>query len=242
VDVRAANPDAALVGDAKARYVNAMFGRIARRYDLMNRLMSFGQDGMWRRYTVRQARPRRGGLALDVATGTGRIAAELARVGARAVGIDFSLEMMQQGRVDGACRAGGVYFAGADALELPFADATFDCVTTGFAMRNVVDIESAFREMARVVKPGGRVVCLEVGRPRFAPARVFHGLYTRKIIPVLGKLVAGDADAYTYLPCSMDRFPPPHELARIMRAAGLRDVSFRQLTFGAVAVHVGLKV
>lgn len=235
------NPDATLVGDEKYRYVSGMFTRIASRYDLMNVLMSFGQDAAWRRFTVRQARPKPGDMALDVATGTGRIAQELAQQGARAIGIDFSAAMMLQGRKEGVGAAEPVYFTGADALRLPFADNTFSCVTTGFAMRNVVDVEAAFREMCRVVKPGGRVVCLEVGRPRWAVARLFHAFYTGKIVPLLGKLVAGDADAYTYLPSSMRCFPPPRELAHIMRAAGLHDVRFKQLTFGAVAVHVGVK-
>src|SRR5215210_5858241 len=168
------NPDASLQGAQKAGYVSGMFARIAPRYDLMNVLMSFGQDRTWRRYTVRQAAPRRGDLALDVATGTGRIAQELAGAGARAVGIDFCVPMMVQGRREGVGRDEPVYFAGADALKLPFADNTFDCVTTGFAMRNVTDIQAAFREMRRVVKPGGRVVCLEVGRPRWGVARLFH--------------------------------------------------------------------
>ena len=240
--VFATNPDATLTGDAKYRYVSGMFTRIAGRYDLMNVLMSLGQDGMWRRFTVRRARPPRDGLALDVATGTGRIAEELTRAGARAaVGIDLTPQMMIQGRLDGVGKGKPVYFAGADALDLPFADSTFDCVTTGFAMRNVIDIEAAFREMTRVVKPGGRVVCLEVGRPRWAVTRLFHGIYTGRIVPLLGKLVAGDADAYTYLPSSMRKFPEPERLAHIMQAAGLRKVGFKQLTFGAVAVHWGTK-
>ena len=235
------NPDASLTGAEKARYVRGMFSRIAARYDLMNVIMSFGQDEFWRRYTVRQARPKPGGLALDVATGTGKIAQRLARAGARAVGIDFAVGMMAQGRSDGVGLKEPVYFAGADALRLPFADDTFDCVTTGFAMRNVTDVGAAFKEMRRVVKPGGRVVCLEVGRPKWAPARMFHAFHTRKMLPFLGGIVTGDSDAYAYLPSSMRAFPPPEELAHIMRAAGLRNVRFRQLTFGAVAVHTGVK-
>jgi demethylmenaquinone methyltransferase/2-methoxy-6-polyprenyl-1,4-benzoquinol methylase len=235
------NPGATLQGEQKARYVSGMFARIARRYDLMNALMSFGRDGAWRRFVVNKARPKRGGLALDVATGTGRIAQEIAQRGTRAVGIDFSAAMMAQGRAGGVGAKEPVFFAGADALRLPFDDDTFDCATTGFAMRNVTDIESAFREMRRVVRPGARIVCLEVGRPRFAPAGFFHNLYTRRIIPFMGRLIAGDSDAYTYLPSSMGKFPPPEELARIMERAGIRNVRWKQLTFGAVAVHWGIK-
>jgi demethylmenaquinone methyltransferase/2-methoxy-6-polyprenyl-1,4-benzoquinol methylase len=235
------NPDASLQGDAKARYVKGMFSRIARRYDLMNSIMSFGQDEMWRRYTVRKAHPKPGGLALDVATGTGMIARELARNGSYTIGIDFTLSMMEEGRARGIGEHEPVYFAGANALELPFDDNTFDCITTGFAMRNVIDIEGAFREMRRVVKPGGKVVCLEVGRPRLAVTRLFHSIYTRGIVPLLGKVLTGDSDAYTYLPSSMGKFPPPPEIARIMRTAGLRFIEYRQLTFGAVAVHSGTK-
>jgi demethylmenaquinone methyltransferase/2-methoxy-6-polyprenyl-1,4-benzoquinol methylase len=231
------NPDASLRGDEKARYVRGMFSRIAHRYDLMNVLMSFGQDAHWRKYVVRLASPIPGGLALDVGTGTGRIAQELARKGARAIAVDFTPGMMLQGRAEGVGRSEPVYFAGADALNLPFPDATFSCITTGFMMRNVVDIEAAFREMRRVLEPGGRLVCLEVGRPRWAISRFFHAIYTRKVVPILGRLVAGDADAYTYLPSSMGKFPSPDGLAGIMRAAGLRNVHFKQLTLGAVAVH-----
>lgn len=241
LSIPVANPDASLRGEAKARYVSGMFARIARRYDLMNILMSFGQDGAWRRYAVRRAAPRPGGLALDVASGTGLIARELARSGASAVAIDFCLPMMLQGKRQGIGSNEPVFFAGADALKLPFPDNTFDCITSGFAMRNVTDIAGAFREMRRVLKPGGRAVCLEVGRPRWAVARTFHRVYTRKVVPLLGKLIAGDSDAYRYLPSSMERFPPPEELARIMRSVGLRGVRFKQLTFGAVAVHSGVK-
>lgn len=231
------NPDASLRGEEKVRYVRGMFSRIARRYDLMNVLMSFGQDALWRRHVVRVARPQPGELTLDVGTGTGRIAQALARAGAVAIAIDLTPGMMLQGRSEGVGKSEPVYFAGADALRLPFADATFSCVTTGFMLRNVLDIETTFREMRRVLKPGGRLVCLEVGRPTWGVSRFFHGIYTRHIVPLMGRLIAGDADAYTYLPSSMGKFPPPEELAGIMRVAGLRNVRFKQLTFGAVAVH-----
>jgi demethylmenaquinone methyltransferase/2-methoxy-6-polyprenyl-1,4-benzoquinol methylase len=239
--VPVANPEATLTGEAKRQYVSGMFSRIAGRYDLMNYLMTFGQDGNWRRFVVKVAQPRAGGLALDVATGTGRIAQSLAQEGSTAVGIDLTPDMMFQGRRDGVGSTEPVYFAGADALKLPFKDNTFDCVTTGFAMRNVVDIEAAFREMYRVVKPGGRVVCLEVGKPRSSITRFGHSLHTRFVVPLLGRLIAGDPDAYSYLPSSMRRFPPPHELALIMRRAGLKNVRYRQFTMGAAAVHYGDK-
>jgi demethylmenaquinone methyltransferase/2-methoxy-6-polyprenyl-1,4-benzoquinol methylase len=235
------NPQAILQGEQKARYVSGMFARIAGRYDLMNMLMSFGRDAAWRSFTVNKARLKPGGLALDVATGTGRIAQEMAQRGTKSVGIDFCAPMMVQGRSEGVGVNEPVFFTGADALSLPFDDNTFDCVTTGFAMRNVTDIEGAFREMCRVVKPGGRIVCMEVGKPRFAVTRLFHGFYTHRVIPLVGKLIAGDSDAYTYLPSSMGKFPPPVELARIMRKAGVQHVEWKQLTFGAVAVHWGTK-
>ena len=235
------NPRATLQGEQKARYVQGMFSRIARRYDVMNVLMSFGRDGAWRRFVVNKARPKKGTLALDVATGTGKIAQETARRGARAVGIDFCPPMMVQGRDEGVGADEPVYFAGGDALRLPFADNTFDSVTTGFAMRNVTDVEGAFREMVRVARPGSRIVCLEVGKPRWAVTRLFHRVYTRGVVPLMGRLIAGEGDAYSYLPNSMGKFPPPEDLARIMIRAGVRNVRWKQLTFGAVAIHWGEK-
>jgi demethylmenaquinone methyltransferase/2-methoxy-6-polyprenyl-1,4-benzoquinol methylase len=239
----AANPHATLTGKSKARYVQGMFSRIARRYDLMNFIMSFGQDGRWRARVAAHALARRTGraVALDVGTGTGLIARELARRGARVVALDLTLDMMLVGMARGIGRDGSVCFLAGDTLSLPFRDAAFDCVTTGFTMRNVADISAAFTEMRRVLKPGGRLVCLEVGRPDFALGKLFHSLYTRRVVPLLGRLVAGDADAYTYLPSSMSRFPAPSELARIISGAGLRFVRYRQFTFGAVAIHLAIR-
>ena len=239
-----ANPDATLTGARKARYVRRMFARIAARYDLMNSVMSFGQDGRWRRETVRLAIPRErvagASLALDVGCGTGLIARELYKRGASVVALDYTPEMMLIGRDErgvGLDSGERVHFVAGDALRLPFPDRAFSCVTTGFMLRNVTDIAGAFREMRRVLKPGGRLVCLEVGRPRFALARLFHRFYTRKIVPLLGRLIAGDSDAYSYLPSSMSRFPAPPELAQIMRDSGLHQVRYKQLSFGAVALH-----
>lgn len=232
--------------ERKAAYVNTMFDTIAPRYDLMNRLMTFGMDRRWRNYVVAEAAPPTGGSALDVATGTGDIAIALAgRVGAAGsvIASDFSEGMMRPGPAK-AERAGVgaiVRFMAADALDLPFPDATFDCVTTGFAMRNVTDIERAFREMCRVTKPGGRVVCLEVAKPGFPPVRFLHQCYFNRIVPLLGKLITGHGEAYRYLPESARNFPPPSALKEMMERAGLRAVRFRRMSLGAVAVHTGTK-
>ena len=232
--------------ERKAEYVNRMFAQIAPSYDRMNRLMTFGLDQGWRRTVVAEAAPPPGGKALDVATGTGDIALALApKVGAQGevIASDFCLEMMLPGpgKAEKAGVAEVVRWVAADALKLPFADNTFDCVTTGFAMRNVTNIEQAFRDMGRVVKPGGRVVCLEVARPKLALVRWGHQLYFNRIVPLIGRLISGHAEAYTYLPASARNFPPPEELKRIMERAGLTQVRFRRYGLGAVAIHVGVK-
>jgi demethylmenaquinone methyltransferase/2-methoxy-6-polyprenyl-1,4-benzoquinol methylase len=203
-------------------------------------------DQRWRRFVVAQAAPPIGGVALDVATGTGDLAIVLARrvgPGGIVIATDFSREMMRPGPGK-AAKAGVrrfVHFMAADALDLPFPAASFDCVTSGFAMRNVTDIERAFREMCRVTKPGGHVVCLDVAKPPFLPVRWLHGLYFRRIVPLIGRIVTGQQEAYTYLPESARNFPPPPALATIMARAGLCAVRYRRLSLGAVAVHVGTK-
>jgi demethylmenaquinone methyltransferase/2-methoxy-6-polyprenyl-1,4-benzoquinol methylase len=232
--------------EQKSVYVKRMFGAIAARYDLLNRLMTFGLDRGWRRFAVRQVAPtytvgpRR---ALDVATGTGDFLPTLhaAMPDALVVGLDFCLPMMQAGgeKLDAAGARSG--YVGGDALSLPFPDNSFDAITTGFGIRNVADITTAFREMYRVAKPGGRMACLEVARPRNALVRFGHQFYFNRIVPIIGKLVAGNAEAYTYLPQSAERFPPPEELRDLLRVAGWRNVSYTLLGFGAVAVHVAEK-
>jgi demethylmenaquinone methyltransferase/2-methoxy-6-polyprenyl-1,4-benzoquinol methylase len=234
------------VPEQKAHYVETMFDTIAPRYDLMNRLMTFGMDRRWRSYVVAQAAPPIGGNALDVATGTGNIAIALAeRIGPRGsvIATDFSQGMMRPGpgKAARAGVGGVVRFMAADALDLPFPDNTFDCVTMGFAMRNVTDIARAFREMARVTKPGGRIVCLEVAKPGLPPVRFLHQVYFNHVVPVLGRLITGNGEAYRYLPESARTFPPPPTLKAIMEDAGLRNVRFRRLGLGAVAVHTGTK-
>jgi demethylmenaquinone methyltransferase/2-methoxy-6-polyprenyl-1,4-benzoquinol methylase len=230
-----------LRGQERAAYVQAMFERIAWRYDLMNRLMTFGRDRAWRRIVVQEAALPPSGHLLDVATGTGDIALEALRQqpGARVTGADFSPAMMRVGMR----RPGGgrVAWVEADALALPFPDGTFDAVTSGYLMRNVADVRAAFGEQARVVRPGGRVVCLDTSPPPRSPLRPLVLLHLKAIIPLLGRLVAGDGSAYRYLPESTRAFKTPDELADIIRAAGLVDVRYRRLMAGTIAVHVGTR-
>ncbi|MBK7218932.1 MAG: ubiquinone/menaquinone biosynthesis methyltransferase [Candidatus Promineofilum sp.] len=231
-----------LQGQDRADYVQDMFARIAGRYDTMNRLMTFGQDVVWRQYVVRQANLPAGGRLLDIATGTGDIADEGQRQvpDLRAVGGDFTIEMMQAGK-----RLPGretIRWAAADTLALPFPDATFDAVTSGFLMRNVIDVAGAFREQWRVTKPGGRVVVLESSPPKDNLLKPFIRIHLNTVIPTLGRLITGEADAYRYLPDSTQGFQGPDELAATMRAAGFVDVGYRLFMFGTIAVHVGTKV
>ena len=225
--------------DPKGAAVREMFDRIAGRYGTMNRLMTFGRDGSWRRCVVREASLPTGGRLLDIATGTGDIAFEaLRRVdGLLAVGADFSVEMMRVG----SHRPGGgdVAWCAADTLALPFADASFEAVTSGYLLRNVTDPEAAFREQMRVVRPGGKVVCLDTSPPPASPLRPFILFYLRRVIPLLGRFVAGDVEAYSYLTRSTEGFLSPGELSDVMEKAGLVDVRCRLFMFGTMAVHAG---
>ena len=232
-----------LSGRAKARFVHDLFARIAIRYDLMNRLMSLGRDQSWRRQTVTLARPCPSGRALDVASGTGDLAIELARTTDQVAAVDFCLDMLRVGRrkVAGRTSARRVRFIGGDALALPFDDDSFDCATTGFAMRNVIDIEEAFREMRRVVRPGGWVVCLELTRPTSPWFARLYRLYFFHLVPLVGRLITGDPIAYTYLPNSLTDFLTADQLKATMEAAGLVNVTYRRVNFGTIAVHSGQK-
>jgi demethylmenaquinone methyltransferase/2-methoxy-6-polyprenyl-1,4-benzoquinol methylase len=220
--------------------VRAMFDEIAPVYDRLNTLMTFGGDGRWRQAAVLAAGLRPGDRAADVACGTGKLTSALAEaVGpfGQAVGIDLSPRMIEQARATQPSLV-QLAFQEGNALALPFEPASFDAATIGFGMRNLADFEAGFRELARVVRPGGRVVCLELSMPR--PrwwGRLFHGSF-RRVAPVLGA-VFGRRDAYRYLPTSLDGFPDANHLAATMRAAGLVDVSFRRLGLGSVALHVG---
>ncbi len=227
--------------DAKPIFVNRMFARIAPTYDLMNRLMTMGQDRRWRRELLQYADlPPRGRL-LDVGTGTGDIAytAQVEFPGVHTVGVDFTYEMMAIGR---AKRYGKILsFVQGDTYCLPFPDNTFDAVTSGFLVRNVVDRAAVFKEQARVIKPGGRVVCLETTPPANMVFEPLYAFYFFRLVPLIGGLVSGDRDAYTYLPHSTVQFPLPAELQQLMEHVGLRNVFYVERMFGAVAIHVGTK-
>jgi demethylmenaquinone methyltransferase/2-methoxy-6-polyprenyl-1,4-benzoquinol methylase len=227
--------------EEKATYVRTMFGRIARRYDALNRLMTLGRDRAWRQEAVQRTAIPSGGRALDVACGTGDLALEVHRQveDARVVGIDFTPEMLAQAsrRGEGA----GVEWVLADALRLPFADNSFDGIVSAFALRNVTSIPTAFAEMRRVARPGGRVANLEIAQPRLPLFRRLFSLYFYRVVPWLGGLISGQRDAYTYLPYSLGAFISPAEIAGVMQQAGWEGVRFWRRMLGTVALHRGQK-
>lgn len=229
----------------KAADVQSMFDRIARRYDLMNRVMTMGIDRRWRAAAIRAARIDPSTRALDVCCGTGDISFLLAEAGAdRVVGLDFSAGMLEQARRRQAghrdpAAARRIEFVQGDALALPFDDDTFDVVTVSFGVRNVEDLALAFREFARVGRPGARIVCLEITRPKSRIANRFYDVWFDRIVPLLGGLISRDRAAYTYLPESTRGFPRPPQLAEVIRAAGIREVSWRRFGGGIVALHRG---
>lgn len=222
--------------------VRAMFGSIARRYDLMNTVMTAGMHHGWRRAAVTRAAPPSGGRALDVCSGTGDFAFALQdAVGpmGRVTGIDFSRRMLDVAREKARANGKPVEFRWGDATSLDFEDNEFDVATVGFGVRNIPDIQKAFSEMARVVKPGGRVVCLEITQPSREPFQKFYGLWFDRLVPTVGRLVSRGNSAYSYLPSSVRRFPPAGELAAIMETAGLRDVKFQLMAGSIIALHWG---
>lgn len=225
--------------EEKPRYVRDMFSGAAGRYDLMNRLMTLGQDQSWRRMVVQACNLPPGGRLLDVATGTGDIALEALKqhpdIGV--VGTDFTHEMMLVGREKDAARR--IPFVEADAMHLPFPDDSFHAACSGFLMRNVTDIAATFAEQKRVVKPGGRVVCLEITRPSTPIWRDIFHIYFHQFVPRITALVSSNKNAYSYLPASTLAFPRPPELAGIMESVGLKNITWRTMMLGTMALHVG---
>ena len=213
--------------------VRTMFDRIAPVYDLMNRVMTAGLDGRWRRLTA-DAVVRPGDRVLDACCGTGDLALAAARAGGDVTGLDFSERMLERARRKGP----ELEWLRGDLLELPFEDASFDAATVGFGIRNVESLERGLAELRRVLRPAGRLAILEITTPR-GPLRVFYRLWFDRLVPLLvGRILRGGT-AYEYLPASVRRFPAPEGLAETMKAAGFGDVRFRRLAGGIVALHVG---
>ena len=229
-----------LSGEAKRSYVREMFGAIAPRYDLLNHLLSMNIDRRWRRRAVQRLGWQNAdrGVYLDLCAGTLDLAAHLAGQAGfqgRVVGADFALPMLRLGRG----KAGRLAAVGADALELPFPDRSFDGCMIGFGIRNLTDLDRGLNEMARVLKPGGRLVILEFGQPQSWPIRPLYLTYFRRLLPLVGRMVSGHATAYAYLPDSVSRFPTPERLAQSVSDAGFQQVGFELLAMGIAAIHWG---
>jgi demethylmenaquinone methyltransferase/2-methoxy-6-polyprenyl-1,4-benzoquinol methylase len=227
-----------LSGQERARFVQSMFTRIAPRYNLMNRLMTAGQDVRWRRQVIRLARLKADASLLDLGTGTGDLAFEALRQnpGVRVVAADFTLEMM---RIGG--RNGSMSWSAADALHLPFANRCFDAVVSGFLMRNVIDLQKGLQEQYRILKPNGRIVILDTTRPKRNLLSPFIWLHMHVIIPALGGLLSGFRSAYHYLPDSTEGFVTAEELGARMITVGFRKIQYKRLMFGTIAMHWGEK-
>jgi len=230
----------------KERYVHAVFESIAPKYDAMNDLLSFRMHKWWRAFTMRKMNVRPGQSAIDLCCGTCDWTIALARASGtgRIVGLDFSRHMLEYGRakIEKAGLTGRIELVHGNAMNLPFPPDTFDYATIGFGLRNVPDIDAVLAEMARVVKPGGRVVCLELSKPTVEPFRTVYYLYFEKVLPLLAKWFAGRYEQYKWLPESLAAFPDREHLEEQFRAAGLKDVRSYPLTLGIAALHMGTKV
>jgi demethylmenaquinone methyltransferase/2-methoxy-6-polyprenyl-1,4-benzoquinol methylase len=230
----------------KARRVRGVFDSVAERYDLMNDLMSGGAHRLWKRFALALTGLRRGARALDIAGGTGDLAIGLAQQVGRqgyVVLADINSSMLQIGRdrlIDRGL-SGMVDYVQADAQHLPFADGSFDCVTIGFGLRNVTDKQAALASMQRVLKPGGQLLVLEFSKPLMSPMSRIYDAYSFRVLPWLGRVIAGDADAYRYLAESIRRHPDQETLLQMMRSAGLEGCHYHNLTGGLVALHRGYR-
>lgn len=222
-------------GEDKARRVRAMFDSISGRYDLVNRVMTFGMDVGWRRRAIEELRLPSRALVLDLACGTGDLCEELSRERYRPMGVDFSLGMLRRAR-----GRSSVPLLQADVLRLPVRDAAADGITCGFALRNVVSLEAFFGELGRVVRPGGRISLLDVSRPDQPLLRAGHTLYFERVVPVIGGLLS-DREAYGYLPRSMGYLPDPDLMIAMLRGAGFGDAERTQLSGGIVQLLTGTR-
>ena len=223
-----------MTGTLPEGQVRSMFDRIAGVYDLLNQVMTVGLHHKWRRRAADLAQAGPNTHVLDVATGTGDLAIEMAGRGANVIGSDFSEEMLLHARD----KAPAITWEWANAMELPYKDDRFDASTVGFGARNFDDLARGVAEMARVVRPGGKVVILEITNPTRPPLSTFFNVWFDHVVPALGK-VAGESEAYEYLPNSVKRFPAPDGLAAVMDGAGLRDIRWILTAGGIIALHVG---
>ena len=224
----------------KAAYVRHAFSAIADTYDLLNTLLSFNRDKYWRKFAVSKTGLKEGEIALDVATGTGKLAVELTKKAGergKVIGIDFCRRMLYKAKN----RKKNMELMLATSERLPFPDNTFDCAAIGFALRNVTDIKKTLQEITRVVKPGRKVVCLEFARPRHQLFQKIYRFCLFAILPFIGGLISRQKEVYTYLPRSIMEFPAPEEVKQLIEGVGLKDVQFYPLTWGIVTVHVGTK-
>lgn len=228
-----------LSGKERAQFVQSMFTKIAHRYDMMNRLMTGYQDVRWRKQVIQLAGLKPNASLLDLGTGTGDLAREALSEfpNAKVIAADFTLEMMRVG----AQQAGLLNFSAADALRLPFESESFDAVVSGFLMRNVIDLKKAIQEQHRVLKSGGQIVILDTTRPGRNLLSPFIWIHMHIIIPVLGSLLSGVREAYTYLPDTTEGFVTAEQLAERLNEAGFRNVGFQRLMFGIIAIHHGEK-
>jgi demethylmenaquinone methyltransferase/2-methoxy-6-polyprenyl-1,4-benzoquinol methylase len=229
----------------KSSYVKDMFSAIAPKYDFFNDVISFGMHKSWKKFVVKKADLKEGDTALDLCTGTGDIAfalAEKAGKSGNVTGVDFVQEMLDvANKRKNENTAGNVSFQLGDAMDIPFPDNTFDAVTVGYGLRNVTNIPKAISEMVRVSKPGGRIISLDLGKPKIPVYRELYYFYFYKIMPLITSVFQGKKDAYNYLPNSLDEFPAQEGLLKIMKEAGLQDVQCFEFAGGATAVHYGVK-
>jgi demethylmenaquinone methyltransferase/2-methoxy-6-polyprenyl-1,4-benzoquinol methylase len=230
----------------KEEYVHAVFSAIAHRYDFLNTALSFNRDKYWRKFAVSHADLKPGDIGLDVCCGTAMLALELARAvgpAGRVVGLDFCAEMLSVARsnIGKTEYAQSIELIEGNAIALPLEDDTYDCATIGFALRNVPDIEKTISEMRRVVKPGGKVISLELAKPSMPVFKQLYYLYFNCFVPILGKLGVGVSGPYKWLPDSLKVFPHQAAIRDIFAATGLKNARYFELTGGIVAVHVGEK-
>lgn len=229
---------------SKEEYVHDIFSNIAHRYDLLNTTLSFNRDKYWRRFAVSRCELKTGGRGLDVCCGTGMLSLEMARAvgpGGRVTGLDFCENMLARAvqNIEKTPYKGVISLVNGNAMDLPFEDNSFDCAIIGFALRNVPDIEKTVREMARVVRPGGKVVSLELSKPSAPVFKQAYYLYFNRIVPLLGKMGIGLDGPYSYLPESLKSFPHQSEIRDIFEGQGLGKACYHELTGGIVTVHEG---